>query len=123
MIEAYFDGCCEPINPGGTAAYGIVIFKDGQEIFEDSKEFPPTHHKTSNNFAEYRGFKALAAYYEPHLRQRERGGCSMGLRPMFGLKIMHSKKKCQEVLDPMGPPFIVKHPRASLRLLPLGIKL
>lgn len=37
MIEAFFDGCCEPVNPGGTAAYGAVILKDGKKIWEASE--------------------------------------------------------------------------------------
>jgi hypothetical protein len=29
---AYFDGACEPVNPGGTAAYGAVIMQEGRPI-------------------------------------------------------------------------------------------
>jgi ribonuclease HI len=36
MIEIYFDGLCEPINPGGTATYGYVIIQDGTQIAEGS---------------------------------------------------------------------------------------
>lgn len=25
-LIAFFDGCCEPANPGGTAGYGAVIY-------------------------------------------------------------------------------------------------
>jgi ribonuclease HI len=48
----YFDGCCEPKNPGGTAGYGVVILKDAVRVFEHSGMIPasPT---TSNNVAEY----------------------------------------------------------------------
>ena len=65
MIEAYFDGACEPKNPGGTAAYGIVILNNGQRIFEASKLFIPQkgrEHETSNNIGEYSGFKAILDY-------------------------------------------------------------
>lgn len=27
MLEAYIDGACEPINPGGTASYGILVLR------------------------------------------------------------------------------------------------
>ena len=59
-IKVYFDGCCEPKNPGGTASYGIVIFKDNKKILKVSKIFEPVKGKekqTSNNVAEYSGFK------------------------------------------------------------------
>jgi ribonuclease HI len=65
MIEAYFDGCCEPVNPGGTAAYGVVILKNKQKIWETSKLFVPQRGRekeTSNNVAEYSGFKAILDY-------------------------------------------------------------
>ncbi|MEM4455402.1 MAG: ribonuclease HI [Thermofilaceae archaeon] len=32
MITVYFDGLCEPVNPGGIAAYGFVAYKDGERI-------------------------------------------------------------------------------------------
>jgi len=67
MIEAFFDGCCEPVNPGGTAAYGAIIFKTNKDgvfeaVFSESKIFKPIngHEKeTSNNVAEYSGFEAI----------------------------------------------------------------
>ena len=65
MIEAWFDGCCEPVNPGGTAAYGAVIMRDGQPLWSDSKIFfprPGHERETSNNVAEYNGFLAILKY-------------------------------------------------------------
>lgn len=59
MIKVYFDGCCEPVNPGGTAAYGVVIFDGEKRIYEASKVFVPVKGKeleTSNNVAEYSAF-------------------------------------------------------------------
>lgn len=58
MLEAYFDGCCEPKNPGGHAAWGAVLLRDGQEIWEGSGycgEGPAM----SNNVAEYSGVGAV----------------------------------------------------------------
>ncbi|MDG6907447.1 MAG: ribonuclease HI family protein [Nitrososphaerota archaeon] len=51
----YFDGLCEPRNPGGVATYGIIIQKDGETIYEDSglAEAEPWSNDTSNNVAEY----------------------------------------------------------------------
>ena len=63
MIEAYFDGCCEPINPGGTASYGAAILVDGAPIWEHGAIVPaPPGGQTSNNVAEYSGFIAVANY-------------------------------------------------------------
>lgn len=70
-FTAFFDGCCEPINPGGTAGYGAVIFDRelhtqyrqrlapyGGRAFEVSGMIAaePT---TSNNVAEYLAVNAI----------------------------------------------------------------
>lgn len=54
---AFFDGCCEPRNPGGTAGFGAVIFKSTgggimEHIWDFSGMIPPAP-STSNNIAEY----------------------------------------------------------------------
>jgi ribonuclease HI len=64
-IKAYFDGCCEPVNPGGTASYGAVVFINDVRIWDCSKIFYPVKGKekeTSNNVAEYSGFIAILEY-------------------------------------------------------------
>lgn len=64
-IICYFDGCCEPVNPGGHASYGAVVFDDGIRIWECSELFKPVKGKereTSNNVAEYSGFIAILEY-------------------------------------------------------------
>jgi ribonuclease HI len=61
-IVAYFDGACEPINPGGYAAFGAVIFIDGVQVWKSSTLFVPQkgrEEETSNNVAEYAGFIAI----------------------------------------------------------------
>jgi len=57
MVEIYFDGACEPINPGGTASYGFVIKKDGRIIAQESKIVGRGAGMT-NNLAEYNGLIA-----------------------------------------------------------------
>ena len=54
MIEIYFDGACEPINPGGTASYGYLIKNNGQTIKKESKIIGKGAGMT-NNLAEYHG--------------------------------------------------------------------
>lgn len=64
-IVAYFDGACEPVNPGGTASFGAVIFIDDKRIWECSQLFEPKkgrERETSNNVAEYSGFIAILEY-------------------------------------------------------------
>jgi ribonuclease HI len=36
-IEVWYDGCCEPVNPGGHAAAGVVIKRDGHVIWQESR--------------------------------------------------------------------------------------
>jgi len=52
VIEVYIDGLCEPRNPGGVAAYGFVVLRDGEKLYEEGKVIGsgPT---MSNNVAEY----------------------------------------------------------------------
>jgi ribonuclease HI len=62
LYTGYFDGSCGPINPGGTAAYGAVLLREGERIWECSALFQPEPGKerqTSNNLAEYCGLIAL----------------------------------------------------------------
>ena len=54
-IVVYFDGLCEPKNPGGVATYGVIVKKDGATIFESSglAYAKPWTDEASNNVAEY----------------------------------------------------------------------
>jgi ribonuclease HI len=60
MIEAYFDGLCEP-NPGGVATYGFIVKRDGKKIHEGhGLAGTPKTPQATNNVAEYTGLiKAL----------------------------------------------------------------
>jgi ribonuclease HI len=52
-IVCFFDGACEPRNPGGNMGMGAVIFIDGIE-FEKHTQFVKSSEINSNNVAEYR---------------------------------------------------------------------
>ena len=54
-ITAYFDGCCEPKNPGGSMGFGAVIYIDGVEKFTLSQQVN-AHPNNTNNVAEYQAF-------------------------------------------------------------------
>jgi ribonuclease HI len=49
-IEVYFDGLCQPCNPGGTACYTFIV-KDGENTIHS--KFGVTVHNSTNNVAEY----------------------------------------------------------------------
>lgn len=57
-IICYFDGCCEPWNPGGNMGVGATIRRAGKELFVHSK-FIPAKRSNSNNVAEYMAFEAI----------------------------------------------------------------
>lgn len=70
MIELYFDGACEPINPGGTASYGWVIKKDGKNI-KTGYGIVGMGEGMTNNVAEYMGLiKGLEEYINLHLNEK-----------------------------------------------------
>ncbi len=54
MIELYFDGACEPINPGGTASYGWLIKENGKEL-KKGFGIAGKGDGMTNNVAEYFG--------------------------------------------------------------------
>lgn len=54
MLKIYFDGACEPINPGGTASYGYII-KKGNKIIKDGSGIVGTGKGMTNNVGEYYG--------------------------------------------------------------------
>ncbi len=56
MITIYFDGLCEPINPGGVAAYGYVIYQGEKAIKRGARVIGEGKGMT-NNVAEYSALK------------------------------------------------------------------
>jgi ribonuclease HI len=58
VIEGWFDGVCEPRNPGGHAAFGILVKVD-EKIVVSRGEYVDYGPKMSNNVAEFSGFIAL----------------------------------------------------------------
>lgn len=60
-LHCYFDGACEPINPGGNMGIGAVILSGSKTIFEHSS-FVPMGKQNSNNVAEYKGLITLLVW-------------------------------------------------------------
>jgi ribonuclease HI len=63
MITVYFDGLCYPRNPGGVAAYGYLIRRDGELIHQGLGVVGKGKGMT-NNVAEYEALKAAAQWLE-----------------------------------------------------------
>ena len=54
MIEVYFDGLCQPINPGGISCYAFIVKSDGRIIHSDyGVAARPFSDESTNNVAEY----------------------------------------------------------------------
>jgi ribonuclease HI len=51
-LKLYFDGACEPINPGGTGTYGFVILRCG-EVIDVGRGSCGRGPGTTNNISEY----------------------------------------------------------------------
>lgn len=60
-VRAWFDGVTEPINPGGTCAYGAVVQVNGKKAWEYFKVIGSGKGMT-NNVGEYAGFLAVLNY-------------------------------------------------------------
>jgi|ERR1039458_4701908 ribonuclease HI len=58
MLEAWFDGCCEPRNPGGHAAWGAIICRGNETIWQQAG-YCGVGATISNNVAEYSGVAAI----------------------------------------------------------------
>lgn len=54
IITAWFDGACEPRNPGGHASYGALVRVGGETVLAESG-YIGHGPRMSNNVAEYSG--------------------------------------------------------------------
>lgn len=70
-ITVFIDGLCEPINPGGVAAYGFSVYNKGLETYTEAEGFGEGT-GMSNNIAEYQGLcAALKWLLKQHLERDE----------------------------------------------------
>jgi ribonuclease HI len=54
LIEVYFDGLCQPVNPGGIACYAFVVKQGGKTIHSEyGVAGEPFSQDSTNNVAEY----------------------------------------------------------------------
>lgn len=61
IVESWFDGSCEPVNPLGHASYGCLVKKNGITVFEKSG-YVGVGEGMSNNVAEYSGIIAVMEF-------------------------------------------------------------
>lgn len=86
-IEVWYDGACEPLNPGGHAACGVLIKRNGQTLWQESRYigYGPA---MSNNVAEYGGMITALEYLIKegltHLPVILRGDSMLSVRQMTG---------------------------------------
>ena len=66
MYIVYFDGLCEPCNPGGVATSGYVIYQDGLRVKCDAQIIGEGEGMT-NNVAEYSGLMHAARWVSAHV--------------------------------------------------------
>lgn len=57
-VHGYFDGACEPRNPGGNMGIGACLFIEKEQIFRHSS-FVKAAYNNTNNVAEYMGFISI----------------------------------------------------------------
>lgn len=62
MLEVFVDGACEPINPGGTASYGVVVYEGKARLWTKSA-IVGSGDSMSNNVGEYSGLLAFLGWY------------------------------------------------------------
>lgn len=89
MIEAFFDGLCEPKNPGGVATFGFVVFRNGKRLHEGSGlAAVPYSEGATNNVAEYTGvLKTLEWLLEQGLEKEKvvvRGDSELVIKQLKG---------------------------------------
>jgi ribonuclease HI len=110
MIEAWFDGACEPVNPGGTMSCGIVVkTAEGKILWQHSQI---VKHKegieSTNNTAEYAGLWCLLNYLIKNGFTNQittiRGDSQLVIKQMWGTWKMQGgayvplARKCQELI-------------------------
>jgi ribonuclease HI len=59
---ACFDGACEPVNPGGTASFGVIVKDDDGTVLLREHGLVGKGKAMSNNVAEYAGVLHILKY-------------------------------------------------------------
>jgi ribonuclease HI len=60
-VKCYFDGACEPKNPGGNMGTGAYVLINDKEVYTHSNFYPANDWNT-NNVAEYLALHEILLY-------------------------------------------------------------
>lgn len=60
--RCFFDGCCEPTNPGGNAGFGMIIYCGARMVHEQSGMIEASP-QTTNNVAEYAALDLILDWF------------------------------------------------------------
>lgn len=110
-LTLYFDGACEPVNPGGTATYGWVL-ADEKGTVTEGRGMAKAGAGATNNVAEYYGLgHGLRSILEARLNPESleiRGDSQLVIRQLTGQWACHKphlaalRDRCLELLKALG---------------------
>lgn len=98
VLVVYFDGLCEPVNPGGIATYGFVVYRDGLRVAEGKGVVGAGYlgDDVTNNVAEYTALvKALELLLQRDFIGEElviRGDSQLAIRQLQGVYAVRSPR-------------------------------
>ena len=113
MIEGYFDGACEPTNPGGWGLFGYVVRKDGK-LFALRSGCIGTGHWMTNNVAEYYALMRLLKFIRDSFPEEKiliMGDSSLVINQIKGefkvknVRLKELWRKCRELMKDMNVKF------------------
>jgi len=91
-LVLYFDGLCEPHNPGGIATYGWQLLDDRGQVIEEGAGVEARGRGATNNVAEWsaleHGLRAAAALRPERLEIR--GDSKLVINQLTGSWRMHA---------------------------------
>ncbi|MCJ7443920.1 MAG: ribonuclease HI family protein [Methanotrichaceae archaeon] len=103
MITVYFDGLCQPINPGGVATYGFLVY-DEEELIHCGYGVVGEGKGMTNNVAEYEGLRAAIIWFKGKSIEEKieiKGDSMLVLNQMLGkwkVRSETSKKYVPEIM-------------------------
>lgn len=93
-IKLYFDGACEPVNPGGHGTYGFVV-REGDEIVKKGSGYLGKGDNMTNNVAEYTAMIEGLKYLRDNYADRKimvYGDSQLAIRQMTGRYAVRSER-------------------------------
>lgn len=85
-IEVWFDGACEPVNPGGHGTYGYVVEHD-DTVLDTARGYLGSGESMTNNVAKYAALTAALEYTTEHYPSASvtiYGDSQLAIRQMTG---------------------------------------